>query len=184
MDRLFWPQAATFHIHRQIIEMTTHSLPILGFVGPSGSGKTTLLEQVIGHLADTGIRLAVLKHAKPGFDLDQNPGKDSFRLRSAGADQVLIASRDRWALMARQADPLQEPVLGEMLRHLDASALDGVLVEGFNGNTLEITFDSLVSAIRAGNAYVNVHTDDGDDTPNTGAGDMVSGEIRGQITPQ
>lgn len=131
MDWLFWPQAATFHIHRQIIEMTTHSLPILGFVGPSGSGKTTLLEQVIGHLADTGIRLAVLKHAKPGFDLDQNPGKDSFRLRSAGADQVLIASRDRWALMARQADPLQEPVLGEMLRHLDTSALDGVLVEGF-----------------------------------------------------
>ncbi len=60
----------------------------------------------------------------------------------------------------------------------------GVLVEGFNGNTLEITFDSLVSAIRAGNAYVNVHTDNGSGDPNTGAGDMASGEIRGQITPQ
>jgi hypothetical protein len=60
----------------------------------------------------------------------------------------------------------------------------GVLVEGTNGNTLEITFDSLVSAIRAGNAYVNVHTSDGVDPQNTGAGDMASGEIRGQITPQ
>jgi molybdopterin-guanine dinucleotide biosynthesis adapter protein len=111
--------------------MMTHTPPVLGFVGPSGSGKTTLLEQVIGHLADTGIRVAVLKHAKPGFDLDQNPRKDSYRLRSAGADQVLIASRDRWALMAQQADPLQEPSLVEMLRHFDPSALDAVLVEGF-----------------------------------------------------
>jgi len=60
----------------------------------------------------------------------------------------------------------------------------GVLVEGSNGNTLDITFDSLVSAIRAGNAYVNVHTSDGVDPPNTGPGDMGSGEIRGQITAQ
>jgi hypothetical protein len=60
----------------------------------------------------------------------------------------------------------------------------GVLVEGANGNTEGITFDSLVSAIRAGNAYVNVHTDDGEGLQNTGAGDMASGEIRGQITPQ
>lgn len=60
----------------------------------------------------------------------------------------------------------------------------GVLVEGANGSTQGITFDSLVSAIRAGNAYVNVHTDDGEDPQNTGAGDMITGEIRGQITPQ
>lgn len=60
----------------------------------------------------------------------------------------------------------------------------GVLVEGTNGNTIDISFDSLVSAIRAGNAYVNVHTNDGVDPPNTGAGDMASGEIRGQITAQ
>lgn len=60
----------------------------------------------------------------------------------------------------------------------------GVLVEGTNGNTLDITFDSLVSAIRAGNAYVNVHTNDGVEPPGTGPGDIPSGEIRGQITPQ
>ena len=89
----------------------TSSLPVVGFVGWSGSGKTTLLEQVVGRLTDAGARLATVKHAKPGFDLDQNPSKDSWRLRSAGASQVLIASRDRWALMAQQHDPLLKSFL-------------------------------------------------------------------------
>lgn len=60
----------------------------------------------------------------------------------------------------------------------------GVLASGTNGTTVgtpTITFDSLVSAMRAGNTYVNVHTDDGVGQPNTGPGDMASGEIRGQI---
>ena len=60
----------------------------------------------------------------------------------------------------------------------------GTLVSGSNGSTIDITFDSLVSAIRAGNAYVNVHTTDGDATPNEGPGDFPGGEIRGQLTPQ
>lgn len=59
----------------------------------------------------------------------------------------------------------------------------GVLVTGSNGTTLGITFDELLTAMRDGNAYVNVHTDDGVDPPNTGQGDMQSGEIRGQIEP-
>src|SRR4051795_12964796 len=66
----------------------------------------------------------------------------------------------------------------------DCQPGDGVLVTGTNGVTLGITFDSLVSAMRAGNAYVNVPTDDGVDGPNTGPGDMISGEIRGQVVPQ
>jgi hypothetical protein len=60
----------------------------------------------------------------------------------------------------------------------------GVLATGTNGTTVgspAITFDELVAAMSAGNAYVNVHTDDGVGQPNTGAGDMASGEIRGQI---
>ena len=111
--------------------MARRALPVLGFVGSSGSGKTTLLEQVLALLGDRGARLAVLKHAKAGFDIDQHPGKDSHRLRAAGADQVLVASRDRWALMAQQTDPVREPSLSEMLGHLAAEVLDGVLVEGF-----------------------------------------------------
>ena len=61
---------------------------------------------------------------------------------------------------------------------------DGVLISGSNGVTVgspAITFDELVEAMRAGNTYVNVHTDNGTPPPNTGAGDMQSGEIRGQI---
>jgi len=105
--------------------------PVLGVVGKSGSGKTTLIEHLVALLTDAAVRVAVVKHAKPGFDLDPNPRKDSHRLRSAGADQVLVAARDRWALMAQQREPLEEPSLHEMLGHLDVSGLDLVLVEGF-----------------------------------------------------
>ena len=64
----------------------------------------------------------------------------------------------------------------------DCTEGDGVLASGTNGTTVGITFDELVAAMRAGNTYVNVHTDDGVGQPNTGEGDMASGEIRGQIT--
>jgi CHRD domain len=67
---------------------------------------------------------------------------------------------------------------------LPACVSDGVLAEGANATAVGITFDSLVSAMRAGNAYVNVHTDDGVGEQNTGPGDMASGEIRGQLEPQ
>jgi molybdopterin-guanine dinucleotide biosynthesis protein B len=106
-------------------------MKVAGFVGTSGSGKTTIIEQVVARLADTGLRVAVLKHARHGFDMDR-PGKDSFRVREAGAAQVLVASRERWVLMGEQRDPMEEPSLAQMLGHLDASALDLVLVEGFS----------------------------------------------------
>ena len=105
--------------------------PILGLVGSSGSGKTTLLERIIPILADRGVRIAVLKHAKAGFELDADPSKDTHRVRSAGAAQVLVASRERWALLGEQDDPLAEPALGAMVARLDPAALDAVLVEGF-----------------------------------------------------
>ena len=61
---------------------------------------------------------------------------------------------------------------------------DGVLATGTNGTAVGITFDELVAAMRAGDTYVNVHTDDGVGQPNTGPGDLISGEIRGQIAAQ
>ena len=106
-------------------------MKVVGFVGTSGSGKTTVITQVVGRLADTGLRVAVLKHARHGFDMDR-PGKDSYRVREAGAVQVLVASRERWVLLGEHPDLLEEPSLDMMLRRFDASALDLVLVEGFS----------------------------------------------------
>ena len=73
-------------------------IPILGFCGYSGSGKTNLLSRLIPLLKARGLRLALLKHAHHSFDVDQ-PGKDSYELRRAGADQVLVASRNRLAMV-------------------------------------------------------------------------------------
>lgn len=103
--------------------------PVLGIAAHSGTGKTTLLEKVIPLLRERGLRLAVVKHAHHGFDVDK-PGKDSHRLRSAGANQMLIASSRRWALM-NENDVEAEPKLEDMLSQLDLDNLDLVLVEGF-----------------------------------------------------
>lgn len=100
---------------------------VLGIAGYSGAGKTTLLEKLIPVLRADGLRVAVIKHAHCGFDVDQ-PGKDSFRHRQAGAGEVLVASDRRWALMHEHATP-QEPVLADLLSRLSPSDL--VLVEGW-----------------------------------------------------
>lgn len=105
-------------------------LPLLGFVAYSGTGKTTLLEKVIPELRNLGLRVGLIKHAHHDFDIDI-PGKDSWRLRQAGAGQVMVASRKRWALITEHGEQHDEPQLQELLRHLDTSQLDLVLVEGF-----------------------------------------------------
>ncbi len=103
--------------------------PILGFAAYSGTGKTTLLTQLIPLLREHGIRIAMIKHAHHNFDIDQ-PGKDSYELRKAGAGQMLITSSRRWALMVERETP-EDPVLAEMIARLDLKAVDLVLVEGF-----------------------------------------------------
>ena len=104
-------------------------LPVLGFAAFSGSGKTTLLEQVIPRLKRSGLRLAIVKHSHHDFDMDK-PGKDSDRLRKAGAQQMLLASCYRTAWI-REGDGETEPDLFELLQRLDTRTLDLVLVEGF-----------------------------------------------------
>jgi len=108
--------------------------PVLGICAyGSGSGKTTLLTQLIPALQQRGIRLSMIKHAHHQFDVDK-PGKDSYRLREAGAVQTLVGSDIRWALMTerqRLPNPAAEVSLAELLPQLDASAIDLVLVEGF-----------------------------------------------------
>ncbi len=100
---------------------------ILGFAGYSGSGKTTLLEKVIPLLRQRGLSVSVIKHAHHNFDIDR-PGKDSFRHREAGAQEVLIVSGHRWALMHELRDE-PEPSLEDLCTRL--SPCDLVLVEGY-----------------------------------------------------
>ena len=98
----------------------------VGFVGLSGSGKTTLIERLIPLLARRGLTVSALKHAHHGFDIDR-PGKDSFRLRAAGAAQVMIAAPERWALMTELRG--QAAGFDQLLTEL--APCDLVLVEGF-----------------------------------------------------
>ena len=105
-------------------------LPVVGFVGASGSGKTTLISRVLPALRAEGLRVAVLKHAHCGFDMDR-PGKDSYRVREAGASEVLIASRSRWAHLGELEGDLDEPPFRELLDRFDPERVDVVLVEGF-----------------------------------------------------
>ncbi len=104
--------------------------PLLGFIAFSGTGKTTLLRQLIPLLKEQGLKIGLIKHAHHRFDIDI-PGKDSYELRKAGADQVLVASQQRWAMITETPEQKGDPALTDMLTHLDQSRLDLILVEGF-----------------------------------------------------
>ncbi|RED12698.1 molybdopterin-guanine dinucleotide biosynthesis protein B [Pontivivens insulae] len=100
---------------------------IYGVTGWKNSGKTTLMERLVADITARGFTVSTVKHAHHSFDVD-HPGKDSYRHRVAGAQEVLLASRNRWALMheLRQAE---EPQLSDLLVRL--SPVDLVLVEGY-----------------------------------------------------
>ncbi|HWL83107.1 MAG TPA: molybdopterin-guanine dinucleotide biosynthesis protein B [Roseomonas sp.] len=104
---------------------------LIGLAGWSGAGKTTLLAKLIPCLTGRGLRVSTIKHAHHRFDVDQ-PGKDSHVHRQAGAEQVLVASSLRWALIT-ELRGAPEPPLQELLGHL--SPVDLVLVEGFKRDT-------------------------------------------------
>ena len=100
---------------------------IFGLAGWSGSGKTTLMTALIPEFVARGVRVSTIKHAHHAFDVDQ-PGKDSWRHRQAGASEVLVVSERRWALMHElRGDP--EPGLDALLPRL--TPVDLLLVEGF-----------------------------------------------------
>jgi len=109
--------------------MLKFKVPVLGFTAYSGTGKTTLLVKLIPLLREAGIRVALIKHAHHDFDIDI-PGKDSYELRKAGADQVLVASAKRRALI-REMTAEAEPQLEDLVNELDLEQVDLVLVEGF-----------------------------------------------------
>jgi molybdopterin-guanine dinucleotide biosynthesis adapter protein len=103
------------------------SMRVIGLAGWSGSGKTTLITKVLPVLAGRGLKIATVKHAHHEFDVDQ-PGKDSWAHRAAGASEVMVASSRRWALIHElRGDP--EPPFDELLAKL--SHVDLIIVEGF-----------------------------------------------------
>ena len=104
--------------------------PILGFSAWSGTGKTTLLRSLIPLLKARGLRVSVIKHAHHHFDLDQ-PGKDSFELRKAGAAQTVICTSTRMALITEFEHPGDEPDLQQIVASLDHDRVDLILVEGY-----------------------------------------------------
>jgi molybdopterin-guanine dinucleotide biosynthesis protein MobB len=124
---------------------------IIGLAGWSGSGKTTLITKVLPRLLARGMRVSTLKHAHHGFDLDQ-PGKDSFMHRAAGATEVVISSARRFAILHELREE-PEWDLPDLLARL--APVDLVLVEGFKRDAfpkLEIH--------RAENGKPLIHPDD------------------------
>ncbi len=104
-------------------------IPLIGFAAYSGTGKTTLLTRLIPVLKQHGLRVGVIKHAHHEFEIDE-PGKDSYKLRKSGADEVLVGSKRRWALLSDNQSNVDLD-LNDHLRHIDQDELDLILVEGF-----------------------------------------------------
>lgn len=100
---------------------------VFGLAGWSGAGKTTLMRALIPALIERGLSVSTMKHAHHTFDIDQ-PGKDSYEHRKAGATEVLISSANRWALM-HEMRGVPEPTSGELIPFM--TPVDLLLIEGF-----------------------------------------------------
>ena len=102
-------------------------MKIFGLAGWSGSGKTTLITRLLPELTGRGLRVSTIKHAHHDFDPDQ-PGKDSYRHRAAGASEVMITAAHRWALIheLRGGD---EPGVEELVERM--TPVDLLIIEGF-----------------------------------------------------
>lgn len=102
-------------------------MKVFGVTGWKNSGKTTLMERLVAEITARGVSVSTIKHAHHNVDVDQ-PGKDSYRHRQAGAREVVLASSNRWALMHELRDEA-EPTLERLLAHI--APVDLVLIEGY-----------------------------------------------------
>jgi molybdopterin-guanine dinucleotide biosynthesis protein B len=103
---------------------------VVGIIGWKNSGKTTLVTDLVQHFRAKDLTVSTVKHAHHRFDIDR-PGKDSFQHREAGAGEVMIASDQRWALMAEH-DLGERPALSGLVARM--SPADVILAEGFKGD--------------------------------------------------
>jgi molybdopterin-guanine dinucleotide biosynthesis adapter protein len=126
-------------------------MKVIGVAGWSGAGKTTLISRVIPYLREQGLRVSVIKHAHHEFDIDV-PGKDSWRHRQAGAEEVLVSSSNRWALM-HELRGAREPRLSQLLAKM--SRVDLVIVEGYKSEP-----HRKIEVHRAANAKPLLYPDD------------------------
>ena len=124
---------------------------IIGLAGWSGSGKTTLITKLIPRLTARSLRISTLKHAHHGFDLDQ-PGKDSFMHRTAGATEVIVSSARRFAILHELRDEPEWDLLDLVAK---MSAVDLVLVEGFKRDAFP-----KIEVHRTANGKPLIHPDD------------------------
>ncbi|MGC1487294.1 MAG: molybdopterin-guanine dinucleotide biosynthesis protein B [Albidovulum sp.] len=106
-------------------------MKIFGVTGWKNSGKTGLMERLVAEITARGFSVSTIKHAHHSTDVDQ-PGRDSFRHRAAGAQEVILASPLRWALM-HELRGAKEPQLAELLTHL--ASVDLVLIEGYKSES-------------------------------------------------
>src|SRR5215813_9225414 len=102
-------------------------MKVMGLAGWSGSGKTTMMTRLLPELIGRGLTVSTMKHAHHNFDIDQ-PGKDSYVHRSAGATEVVVSSVNRWALMHENRG-VPELSAAELMRHM--TPVDLVIIEGF-----------------------------------------------------
>ena len=100
---------------------------LIGFAAYSGTGKTTLIKDVVMILKKSNYRVSVIKHAHHNFDIDQ-PGKDSYEIRKSGAENMLISSENRWALMHENVNN-KELTLINLINLLEKIKYDLILVE-------------------------------------------------------
>jgi molybdopterin-guanine dinucleotide biosynthesis protein MobB len=104
---------------------------VYGIAGWKNSGKTGLVERLVTEFTTRGLRVSTIKHTHHRADLDR-PGKDSYRHREAGAQEVMVVSGARWALLHELRDA-PEPPLEDLLPRL--SAVDLVLIEGYKSGS-------------------------------------------------
>lgn len=102
-------------------------MKVFGVTGWKNSGKTGLVERLVGEFISRGLSVSTVKHAHHTFDVD-HPGRDSYRHRAAGAKEVLLVSKNRWAIMHELRDE-DEPELSEILKKVEK--VDLVIIEGF-----------------------------------------------------